>query len=121
MTVKIWKLVAIWVLASSFSSGSMALIIGDHYAGGGDTLLAPYNVSRDVLGGDIYEVYSMEVTTATNLMSVTIHTDFIETDVLNIGNYIPGDLFLSTDGWNPFVGNLGDPYYEDDASNGTTR
>ena len=87
------KLAAALVLASFFSMDSMAIIIDDLYAGGGDTLLAPHNYSRDVLGGDIYEVYSMDVTAAGSLMSVTINTDFIETDAGNVGGYVPGDLF----------------------------
>ena len=115
------KFAVAMLVAGVYSTSAAAVVIDDNYAGGGDLPLAPFNLSRDVLVDSIYEIYSMDVTTTGTLMSVTINTDFISTDPKNsVGGFVPGDLFISTDGWNPYAGVRGAPYYEDTASNGTT-
>ena len=101
-------------LAMAMSS-AQAVVIADNYIGAGDDPLTAFGFGRDVLGGAIYEVYGMEVTFDGPLVSVIINTDFIETHADNYGGFLPGDLFISTDGWSPFGAS---PYDYDDASNG---
>ena len=104
-----------FVLVTGFhSAAAMAVIIDDNYVGGGG-LLSFDNVSFRSLD----EVYSMKVTTVGSQMSVTINTNFIDSSPDNVGNFAPGDLFISTDGWNP-NGTAANRYNNDTASNGTT-
>ncbi|ARN74965.1 PEP-CTERM sorting domain-containing protein [Oceanicoccus sagamiensis] len=98
-------------------SAAQAVVIDDNYIGAADDPFTDWGIGRDVLGGNIYEVYGMEVTFTETLMTVTVNTDFIESHEENYDNYIAGDLFISTDGWSPF-GSAANAYMYDDSYNG---
>ena len=113
------NLAAVLVLGLLSAANASALVIEDNYTGGYDPIVFPtYGVSRDVIGSkSVYQVYSMDVTTAGSIMSVTINTDFIASNPLNTGGFQAGDLFISSDGWTPYGTGK---YDEDDHFNGTT-
>ena len=85
--------------------------IGDNYAGGFASGPAPSTHSPssgpdDVIGGEFYEVYGMDISMTGDLMTVAIETNFDAT----YSGLTSGDLFLSFNGWNPY-GNA--PYNND--------
>jgi hypothetical protein len=68
----------------------------------------------DVIGGDEYQVNSLDVTFTADYMTVRVNTNFSEPDPYGV-QY--GDLFISTNGWHPY-GSVSDHYKYDDHSNG---
>lgn len=68
----------------------------------------------DIIGADTFEIYSMDVTYSGGFMDIIINTDFYE-DASGIYGAEYGDLFISTDGWDPYGS---DPYEEDYYYNG---
>jgi len=102
-------------LLSSTAVAAGASTIGDNYIGAG--------YGGDVYGRNfIYNVDSLEVTTGSGSMDVSINTDFLYwLNDQNAGGHNRsikwqmGDLFLSADGWNPY-GSA--PYADDKAANG---
>lgn len=96
------------------SSASATTTIVDGYHGG--TANNPFWANSDVIGlNEHWDVNKMEVTldTENNLVTVAVFSQFFD----NVGRrgVELGDLFISTNGWNPF-GTA--PYNQDDASNG---
>ena len=79
--------------------------INDDYIGWDD--------SRDLIGSSLYQIYGMDVSFSAGYMDVKVYTNFKEPD--NTFKVLYGDLFISTDGWNPYGAA---PYYDDKASNG---
>lgn len=68
--------------------------------------------SDDHMGGSKYDVYSMEVDRSdAGILTVKINTKFVD---YNNQNYVFGDLFMSTTGWDP-TGNAADGYQDDNA------
>ena len=107
------NIIAVMLVTSLYPTGAAALLIDDNYTGGG------HPRDRASLLRTNSEIYSMDVTATGSTMSVTINTNFLEASANNIGNYAVGDLFISTDGWNP-SGSAADRYASDTASTGTT-
>mgnify|MGYP000238056928 CR=1 FL=1 len=90
-------------LGIALSHGAAAYTIDDNYIGAG--------ASYDILGGVDFEVQGMNVSFDTSTLTVSVYTNFSEPH----DPYNYGDLFISTNGWNP----TGTPSYTtDDYSNG---
>lgn len=85
--------------AFSFANASQAVVIEDGY-NGRDTLGFDRS-GYDIIGShDIYDITSMNVTFSGSLMTVLINT-FYDEDTDGNDNIDYGDLFISTNGWNP--------------------
>jgi len=68
---------------------------------------------RDIIGeADYFDVEWMDIVLSGNQLTVNIRTDYYE-NIAGFGTQF-GDLFISTDGWNP-VGTESDHYKEDNA------
>ena len=63
----------------------------------------------DIIGDPAFEIYSMDVSFSGGFMDIIIATDFYE-GASNTYGAEYGDLFISTDGWDPY----GSELYEDD-------
>jgi hypothetical protein len=84
--------------------------IEDQYVGGND------HGYGDVIGNaNKFDVSGMEIDITDNVMTVDISTNYVN----YIGTYGTelGDLFISTNGWNPY-GNISNKYKYDNHSNG---
>lgn len=98
-------------LLATTQAFALPLRIEDAYIGGDD------HGYGDVISADgeenLFDVDWMDVEIVDNTMTVNVHTDFVE------GTYglDYGDLFLSTNGWNP---NGDSPYMDDNAATGET-
>lgn len=92
-------------LAASFQAS--AAIITDTYIGSDD------HGKGDRIGSSHYEVYNMDVTFSDGFMTVRVNTNFDEAS--DIYGITYGDLFISSDGWNPY-GSA--PYLSDSAATG---
>jgi hypothetical protein len=68
----------------------------------------------DIIGNDYFEIYSMDVTYSNDFMDIVIATNFYE-GAPDTGGAGYGDLFISTDGWDPY-GSA--PYERDSYWNG---
>lgn len=94
--------------ASAFSG-----TIEDNYWGGGTH---KYSNGQDVIGATSkFDIDRMEVEVTDDLFTVKIFTNYVN-NVGASGTEL-GDLFISTDGWNPF-GSAADMYKNDQATNG---
>ena len=93
-----------------FASGAMAYTIADNYIGAAPTHSS--YVGQDVIGAG-FDIQYLDVVYEAGVLDVKIYTDYAD----NIGRFYTdvGDLFISTDGWNPY-GTA--PYLLDQASNG---
>lgn len=99
------KKVAVFALALCFGAigwagSSAALTIIDDYIGAGPTSSSYYG--RDIIGtADAFDISKMEV----NLLGDQFVVDIYGTYFDNIGKFHTqlGDLFISTDGWNPVL------------------
>ncbi len=109
---------AIFVLATAQPAHTTPTTIADNYIGGDD------HGYGDVIGSNLFNIHSMDVELAGNMLSVSINTNFagsgdqgLFSDYTYDSNGIGyGDLFLSSS-WNP---NGVAPYLNDSAANGTT-
>ena len=102
MIMKGLKISAI-ALGLALSHGAAAYTIDDNYIGAG--------AGYDILGGVDFEVQGMDVNFDATTLTVSVFTNFAEPHA----PYNYGDLFISTNGWNP----TGSPLYTtDDYSNG---
>ena len=110
--MKLGLFLSVILLAFMVAGNAQAvpIVIEDNYVGYND------NGYGDRIGDVVFEIYSMEVTFGGGFMDVKINTNFEPA-----GSGAPtygtdyGDLFISTDGWNPY-GNA--PYTEDYYYNG---
>lgn len=84
-----------------------AVVIEDTYIGSND------HGYGDRIGTSRYEVYNMDVNFIDGYMNVRVNTNF--TEVGDPYGIKYGDLFISTNGWNPY-GSA--PYKQDNAKNG---
>ncbi len=104
---------AIPIIALSVEIASaVPLTIEDNYIGGKPN--SSYWEGHDIVGAEeFFSISKMEVDLTDNLLTVSIFTTYFD----NVGKYATemGDLFISTDGWNPY-GTAG--YTEDTAANG---
>lgn len=92
--------------AYTIDDGTGAAPGADHYIGAGA------DGNNDVYGAaDEFEVFGMNVSNDMDYLYVDVDTNFDDAGSI----YDFGDLFISTDGWNP-EGPA--PYVNDDASNG---
>ncbi len=100
----------LFVLICTVSS-VQADIIADRYVGAEPTMnYGPW----DVIGKDYYfGIDSVRVSADEDFYFIDIYTAFA--DNVGIKDVALGDLFLSTDGWNPYGSS---PYREDNAYNG---
>ncbi|MBL4802321.1 MAG: PEP-CTERM sorting domain-containing protein [Emcibacter sp.] len=102
--------------AGTFSAAASDIIVDN--LGGGNYSYIGHGSSDDHLGGRNYDVYSMEVTRSdAGIMTVRINTRFV---AYNDQDYVFGDLFMSTTGWNP-TGNASNGYQADNAFNTGTQ
>jgi hypothetical protein len=98
------------VLFLAASAG--AVTINDGYVGGTPT--DPADFGKDIIGTpSAYDVSHMDVQWDSGLLVVKIYSQFF--DNVGISGIELGDLFISTDGWNPFGAA---PYPEDNRTNG---
>ncbi|MFO7602703.1 MAG: PEP-CTERM sorting domain-containing protein [Gammaproteobacteria bacterium] len=98
------------ILGLSWGQAS-AVVIEDNYWGSnnrgyGDVISAP--------GDSSYQIHNMEVTFSGGFMNVIVNTNFTGPDKYGVDF---GDLFISTNGWNPY-GSAADNYKYDNYSNG---
>lgn len=95
------------------SGNASAIIIDDKYVGSND------HGWGDVIGSkERYQVKNMEVIFDGDYMNVTVNTNFRNTTTDRDPNGVNyGDLFISTNGWNPY-GVESNGYKYDRASNG---
>lgn len=101
------KILLSTVLSFGVASGAAAYTIDDD---GADQYIGAGHAS-DVLGGaDDFAVFGMDVSSDMSYLYVDVSTNFEEHS-----QWKYGDLFISTNGWNPFGAA---PYANDDASNG---
>jgi hypothetical protein len=101
------KLLLTTVLSFGLASGAAAYTIDDD---GADRYIGDGRPG-DILGGaSDFAVFGMDVSSDMNYLYVDVFTNFEEHS-----GWKYGDLFISTDGWNPF-GSA--PYANDNASNG---
>ncbi|OAN89942.1 hypothetical protein A8B84_20750 [Marinobacter sp. EhC06] len=104
------------MLSMGIVSGAAAYTIDDN---GADQFIgANQNVALadnlDVYGNaGIYDVFGMDVSSDINNLYVSVYTNFNP----SLSSFDYGDLFISTDGWNPF-GSA--PYKEDGFGDGET-
>lgn len=83
----------------AFAGATQAVVIQDGY-NGQDTAGLDHS-NDDIIGTvGIYDITSMEVTFSGSLMTVLINT-FYDQSTDNQPTIDYGDLFISTDGWNP--------------------
>ncbi|HMO18145.1 MAG TPA: PEP-CTERM sorting domain-containing protein [Oligoflexia bacterium] len=108
----LFLLVAPLLLLSSTAQSS-PYVIQDNYIGGGATH-ASWN-NHDVIGSPLnFDISHMEIDITGSKLTVSIFSTYFK----NVGylNTVLGDLFISTNGWNP----SGDaPYASDTYHNGT--
>lgn len=102
------------LLSMGIASGASAYSIDDNgadqFIGANNNPLATTN--NDVFGNPAeYDVFGMDVSSDVNNLYVSVYTNFDP----SVSNFDYGDLFISTDGWNPF-GTA--PYENDDYTNG---
>ena len=94
------------------SAEATTVVIQDNYIGG-DAFIAA-DIGKDVIGAPgRYSVDRMEVTTNASGFTVSIFSNFYD-NVGYLGIQL-GDLFVSTNGWNPFGPA---PYINDNKNNG---
>ena len=105
------KLIIIPFLVLFLCAGTtLAYTIADDYIGADPT--HDNYTGADVIGTG-FEIYSMDVVFELGTLDVKIYTDYADY-IGKLGTEV-GDLFISTDGWNPYGTS---PYLEDQASNG---
>ncbi|MDI9245568.1 PEP-CTERM sorting domain-containing protein [Marinobacter sp. CHS3-4] len=101
------KLLFSTVLSLGVASGAAAYTIDDQ---GADQYIGAGH-SEDILGGaGAFQVFGMNVSSNMDYLFVDVETNFEEHS-----SWTYGDLFISTNGWNPFGAA---PYANDDATNG---
>ncbi len=110
------KNVVLLVLGLMVSGQASAVIINDDYWGADG--FSNYK-DRDRIGYErYYEVFNMEVTFSDLFMTVKVNTNFVNSAANpNPQGVDYGDLFISTNGWNP-TGSVTDHYRTDNANNG---
>ena len=101
------------VLLLAVSGNASAIIIQDNYVGSNS------HGWGDVIGStNRYQVQNMEVIFDGDYMNVTVNTNFRNTISDPDPNHVNyGDLFISTNGWNPY-GSESNGYKYDNAING---
>ena len=112
--------------ALTLSSGAFAGFIDDNYYGDDVYLPDPRgylwgggdDARRDRAGAEIFEIHNINYTFKDMQLHVRINTNFQE-GVPDAEGYVFGDLFLSTNGWNP-SGSAANNYNTDWAGNGET-
>ena len=87
-------------LAVSFTANANAVIINDAYIGGMLYQGSTYDYTIDAIGGDArFGVSHMDVNNVGSKLVIDIYSRYY--DNIGASNTRLGDLFLSTDGWNP--------------------
>lgn len=104
------------MLSMGIASGAAAYTIDDNgadqFVGANQNVALADNL--DVYGdANIYDVFGMDVSSDINNLYVSVYTNFNP----SLSSFDYGDLFISTDGWNP-LGSA--PYKEDGFGDGET-
>ena len=84
----------------SFPASAVSITINDNYIGGNSN--NPGNIANnEVIGDDeFWAVSHMDVDRTGSALTVDIHSQFFNN--ISYHNVYMGDLFISTDGWNPY-------------------
>lgn len=98
------------LFSGAVSAAPISATINDNYWG------ADGHGYGDVIGGSFFDIAKLQVTITGGALSVKVYTNFKEGDSRSYG-FGYGDLFISTNGWNPY-GTAANQYRYDDASNG---
>ncbi|MEZ4526344.1 MAG: PEP-CTERM sorting domain-containing protein [Desulfobacterales bacterium] len=116
-TARLLALVSVSLLLLFGTAGAQTISeLTDGMYVGGEALDGWGGYSLDVIGDrSIFDISKVEVSTNETGYLFDIYTPFVSN--IGIGGIVLGDLFLSTDGWNPY-GEA--PYRQDTASNGET-
>lgn len=99
------SLLLTWLLV--MPAAVVAYTIDDNYYGSND------HGYGDVIGTPYFNVDKMDVSFSSGNLNVDISTNY--TNYIGLYDTKLGDLFISTDGWNPYGAT---PYLQDDATNG---
>jgi hypothetical protein len=119
MLKRIGIILGIFMFCMLVGGYAQAYTITDNYWGGTPNYNYP---NQDVIGEyQHFGIDSMDVSLSGNMMTVTINGPFFSAYTSNpnsTNNMQPGDLFISTTGWNP-SGTSSDHYSSDTLTTGT--
>lgn len=97
-------------LSAPLHATPVSLTINDGYWGSDD------HGYGDVIGTSFFDIAKLQITIDGDMLGVKVYTNFKEGDSRSFGiGY--GDLFISTNGWNPY-GTASEKYRYDNLSNG---
>ncbi len=103
---------ALFISFAALTTFAAPVTIMDDYYGGND------HGYGDVIGTSVFDIEKMVVDHSGSSLSVSIYSNYFAAKGDDIYGTVAGDLFISTDGWNP-AGTSADHYINDNIANGT--